>query len=121
MPVRVLFSCEVCGARPDVETQLWLERQLLDLRHGEYLDIEPQNWLVWHGRGLYGPIRYACGDHRRELKASIQASYGSLGSEPYAEGPHPWRFRKGTARARHILKGLPAPRGLPKGSADDAR
>ncbi len=38
MPVVVVFSCEICGARPDPETQGALERQLLDLRHGEYVD-----------------------------------------------------------------------------------
>lgn len=110
MPCRVVFRCEVCSVRPDAETQVWLEHQLLDLRHGEYLDIEPGHWLVWHGRGLYGGIRYACADHRRELKASIRAHYGRLGSGPWAEGPHPWRFRKGTDRARRILRGLPADR-----------
>ena len=34
-------------------------RQLLDLRHGEYVDAEPGRWLTWHGRGIYGPTRLA--------------------------------------------------------------
>ena len=64
MPVSVVFVCEICGVRPDPETQVALERQLLDLRHGEYVDAEPGRWLTWHGRGMYGPQRYACGAHR---------------------------------------------------------
>jgi hypothetical protein len=51
MPVSVLFECEICGVRPDGETQRALERQLLDLRHGEYVDADPGRWLTWHGRG----------------------------------------------------------------------
>ena len=42
MPVSVVFKCEICDARPDPETQLSLERQLLDLRHGEYVDAAPE-------------------------------------------------------------------------------
>ncbi len=53
MPVSVVFVCEICGARPDPGTQVALERQLLDLRHGEYVDAEPGRWLTWHGRGMF--------------------------------------------------------------------
>ena len=57
MPVVVVFECEICGGRPDPETQLSLERQLLDLRHGEnriavdhiFEDVE---MALRHGRGL---------------------------------------------------------------------
>ena len=52
MPVSVVFTCEVCGAQPDPETQKALERQMLDLRHGEYVDADPGRWLTWHGRGI---------------------------------------------------------------------
>ena len=55
MAVVVVFRCDICGARPDPETQFSLERQLLDLRHGEYVDADPGRWLTWHGRGIYGP------------------------------------------------------------------
>jgi len=41
MPVSVVFRCEICGTHPDPGTQLALERQLLDLRHGEYVDADP--------------------------------------------------------------------------------
>jgi hypothetical protein len=57
MPVAVVFRCEICGRRPGPETQAALEHQLLDLRHGEYVDAEPERWLSWHGRGIYGPTR----------------------------------------------------------------
>jgi hypothetical protein len=79
MPTSVVFRCEICGARPDPDTQVALEQQLLDLRHGEYVDADPGRWLTWHGRGIYGPHRYACGDHRGELKAVIREQYGTLG------------------------------------------
>ena len=46
VPVKVVFTCEVCGCPPGAETQRSLERQLLDLRHGEYVDAEPERWLV---------------------------------------------------------------------------
>lgn len=111
MPCVVVFRCEFCEARPDAATQASLEEQLLDIRCGEYLDMEPGRWLVWHGRGPYGPTRYACGGHRGELKASVREHYGNFGKGPWAMGPHPYRFRKGSERARRILRGLPADRG----------
>jgi hypothetical protein len=104
MPVLVVFRCEVCACRPGPETQASLERQLLDLRHGEYVDAEPERWLVWHGRGLYGRTMYACGEHRGELKALVRELYGTLGWHPWAMGPHPWRGRRGTDRARALQR-----------------
>jgi hypothetical protein len=109
MPVRVLFTCEICGAHPDPETQISLERQLLDLRHGEYVDAvgpDPLYWLTWHGRGIYGPQRYACGLHRGELKAILREQYGTLGWHPWAVGPHPWAGRRGTDKARRLARTL---------------
>jgi hypothetical protein len=104
MPVRVVFKCEFCGSSPADETRRALERQLLDLRHGEYVDAGPERWLVWHGRGIYGPARYACGAHRGELKASLREQYGTLGWHPWARGPHPWAGRRGTDRARLLRR-----------------
>ena len=113
MPVSVVFKCEVCGARPDPDTQVSLERQLLDLRHGEYVDAEPGRWLTWHGRGMYGPQRYACGEHRGELKAVVREHYGTLGWHPWAVGPHPWAGRRGTDRARRFARTLRSTLGAP--------
>ena len=48
----VVYRCDVCGCAPDPETYAQLVRQLLDLRHGEYVDVEPGRWLIWHGRGM---------------------------------------------------------------------
>ena len=79
MPASVAFRCDVCGRRPDPETQAALQRQLLDLRHGEYVDAEPGRWLTWHGRGVYGGTRYACG----ELKAALREEYGTVGPRPW--------------------------------------
>ena len=41
MPIRVLFKCEFCDARPDDETQRALEAQLQELLFGTYLDADP--------------------------------------------------------------------------------
>ena len=103
VPVSVVFRCEICGDRPDQETQAALERQLLDLRHGEYVDAEPGRWLTWHGRGIYGPHRYACGAHRGELKALVREHYGTLGWHPWAMGPHRVNYRRGRVTARQRL------------------
>ncbi|MFZ1995654.1 MAG: hypothetical protein WAU75_16205 [Solirubrobacteraceae bacterium] len=119
MPVVVVFRCEICGARPDAETQRALEHQLLDLRHGEYVDAgptalgPPAPWLTWHGRGMYGPVRYACGEHRGELKARVRRDYGTLGWHPWARGPHPWAGRRGTDRARALARRLRSSFGAP--------
>ena len=100
----VVYRCDVCGCAPDPETYAQLVRQLLDLRHGEYVDAEPGGWLTWHGRWIYGRHRYACGAHRGELKAQVRHDYGSLGWHPWARGPHPWAGRRGTDRARRIQR-----------------
>jgi hypothetical protein len=113
MPVTVVFRCEICGSRPHRETQLALEQQLLDLRHGEYVDAGPEHWLSWHGRGMYGPTRYACGEHRGELKAELREHYGMLGWHPWAMGPHPWARRRGTDRARRFSRLLRSTLGAP--------
>jgi hypothetical protein len=91
VPVAVVFRCEICSARPDPETQISLERQLLDLRHGEYVDADPGRWLTWHGRGIYGP----------------------LGWHPWASGPHPWAGRRGSDRARALARRLRSSFGAP--------
>jgi hypothetical protein len=108
MSVKVVFRCEICACAPGADTQRSLERQLLDLRHGEYVDAEPERWLSWHGRGIYGPNRYSCGNHRGELKALIREEYGMLGWHPWAKGPHPWAGRRGTDRARRLRRTLVA-------------
>jgi hypothetical protein len=113
MAVRVIFRCEICERLPDRETQVALEHQLLDLRHGEYVDADPGNWLTWHGRGIYGPARYACGAHRGELKAIIRGEYGTLGWHPWARGPHPWAGRRGTEEARRLIRRLNSTLGAP--------
>jgi hypothetical protein len=119
VPVVVVFSCEICGVRPDPPTQTALEQQLLDLRHGEYVDAGPTHpgapapWLTWHGRGMYGPVRYACGEHRGELKALVRAHYGTLGWHPWARGPHPWAGRRGSDRARALARRLRSSFGAP--------
>ena len=102
--MKVVFTCQFCGVRPDPETQKSLEHQLLDLRHGEYVDADPGNWLTWYGHGLYGSTRYACREHRGDLKAYLREHYGTVGWHPWAKGPHPWRGWRGTDRARRLAR-----------------
>jgi hypothetical protein len=104
VPVRVIFRCEFCDAVPDALTQKALEAQLQELLFGTYLDAQPGNWLVWTGNGLYGRARYACGEHRGELKADLREAYGTLGWHPWAMGPHPVaEYRRGRVQARRRL------------------
>jgi hypothetical protein len=58
VPVRLIFRCEICGRTPIEATRESLEHELLDPRFGEYVDAEPEHWLIWHGRGLYGIGRH---------------------------------------------------------------
>ena len=113
VPVKAVFMCEFCGARPDEETYASLQRQLLDLRFGEYVDAEPGRWLTWHGRGIYGRTRYACVYHRGDLKAMLREQYGTIGHHPWAMGPHPWAGRRGTDRARRLARSLGSTFGSP--------
>jgi hypothetical protein len=86
---------------------------MLDLRFGEYVDADPGNWLTWHGRGIYGRTRYACGEHRGDLKADLRETYGTVGRHPWAKGPHPWAGRRGTDRARRLARSLGSTFGSP--------
>ena len=113
MPVRPVFRCEFCGTRADHETHHALLRQMLDLRFGEYVDADPGNWLTWSGRGIYGSTRYACGEHRGDLKADLRETYGTVGRHPWAMGPHPWAGRRGTDRARRLARSLGSTFGAP--------
>ena len=70
MPTRLVFRCQMCDEEPDGATYGSLSAQLQELRFGEYVDAAPGGWLVWHGRGPYGPTRYACREHRVELRTS---------------------------------------------------
>lgn len=115
VPTRLIFRCEFCEAEPGDEAARSLTSQLQDLRFGEYSDAG--EWLVWHGRGIYGPTRYACGEHRIELRDYLRKHYGTLGWHPHARvlgdvppavreqmaGPQP-RGRRSTARQRRLLR-----------------
>jgi hypothetical protein len=109
MPVRLLFKCEICGRAPAPATQATLETQLQELLCGEYVDAEPERWLVWHGGGPYGPTVFACAEHRGELKAFLREHYGTLGHHPWAMGPHPiGPLRRGRAKLRERRGSAPA-------------
>ena len=103
MPCRVLYRCEFCNAQPDAATKKGLESQLQELLFGQYVDIAPGNWLIWSGQGIYGRARYACGEHRGELKADLREAYGTLGWHPWAMGPHPAHHHRQRSNARRRL------------------
>jgi hypothetical protein len=104
MPVRLVFRCELCGAVAGEETSRNLEHELLDPRYGEYVDAEPGHWLIWHGRGLYGSMRFSCGEHRGDLKAYLREHYGTLGQHPWEIGSRPGGREIDYARARRVAR-----------------
>lgn len=107
MPVRLVFRCEFCDAVPDPQTQLSLEAQVREMLFGEYLDMLPGRWLVWHGRGPLGPTRYACADHRGELTAYLREHYGSVAPNPWKRPPYRMTGRSaGTERAARAYERL---------------
>jgi len=89
MSVRLIFRCQFCNAQPDPLTQISLEGTIREIAWGQYLDAMPERWLVWHGRGLYGPPRYACPVHRGDLTAYLRAHYGTVGWHPWKRPPYP--------------------------------
>jgi hypothetical protein len=100
MPARMIFRCDVCGREADGDAYRSLMSQLQDLRFGEYSDAD--DWLVWHGRGIYGPARYACGEHRIALRDYLRKHYGTLGWHPHARvlGDVPREVREQMAEPR---------------------
>ena len=104
MPVRVVFRCQFCPAAPDAATQRGLEVGLRELVFGEYLDVPPGRWLVWHGRGPLGPTRYACGEHRGDLVAHVREHYGTIASHPWKMPPYA-TSRRSSDTERAIAKG----------------
>ena len=72
-------------ATPGPETQRRLERGLRELVFGEYLDVPPGRWLVWHGRGPLGPTRYACARAPRRPR-------GLRARALRHDRPHPWKM-----------------------------
>jgi hypothetical protein len=117
VPVRLVYRCQLCGEQPDEPTYRSLTAQLQELRFGEYVDAGPDGWLVWHGRGIYGPTRYACPEHRVALRSFVRKHYGTLGWHPHARvlgdlppqlreelaGPAP-RGRRASARQRRLSR-----------------
>lgn len=104
VPVRVRFRCQFCSAEPDPDTQRSLERGLRELVFGEYLDVPPGRWLVWHGRGPLGPTRYACERHRGDLVADVREHYGTIASHPWKMPPYATTARSSDTE-RAIAKG----------------
>ncbi|HEX8160190.1 MAG TPA: hypothetical protein VF526_22650 [Solirubrobacteraceae bacterium] len=107
MAVRLRFRCQFCDCRPDPLTQLSLEKTVAQIASGTYVDAMPEKWLVWHGRGPYGPMRYACPDHRGDLVAYLREHYGTLGPHPWKRPPYPTEIHS-TDRERDAAKNLPA-------------
>ena len=89
MPVRFIFRCQFCQAQPDPLTQLSLQEAMRQFVWGAYQNALPGRWLVWHGRGLYGPARYACPEHRADLVAYLREHYGTIGFHPWKRPPYP--------------------------------
>jgi hypothetical protein len=89
MPVRLIFRCQFCDAQPDPLTQLNLEKAMRENTWGAYQNALPENWLVFHGRGLYGSPRYACAEHRGDLVAHLREHFGTIGAHVWKRPPYP--------------------------------
>jgi len=87
--MRLIFRCQFCDAVPDPLTQLSLEKAMRENTWGAYQDALPGRWLVWHGRGFYGPPRHACQEHRPDLVAYLREHYGTIGFHPWKRPPYP--------------------------------
>jgi anti-sigma regulatory factor (Ser/Thr protein kinase) len=100
MPVRYIFRYQFCVAQPDPLTQLALQTTVREATFGAYQNALPGRWLVWHGKRLYGPTRYACEEHRGDLVAYLRTHYGSIGFHPWKRPPYPSSLASGdTERA----------------------
>jgi hypothetical protein len=84
-----IFRCQYCDAQPDPLTNLRLRGAMREFVWGAYQNAMPGRWLIWHGRGLYGPARYACPDHRGDLVAYLRQHYGTIGFHPWKRPPYP--------------------------------
>jgi hypothetical protein len=87
--MRFIFRCQFCADVPDPLTQMSLECAMREFVWGAYQDALPGKWLVWHGRGLYGPARYACKEHRADLVSYLRSHYGTIGFHPWKRPPYP--------------------------------
>ncbi|HEX4109568.1 MAG TPA: hypothetical protein VHX88_15635 [Solirubrobacteraceae bacterium] len=92
MAVQLRFQCEFCAARPDAPTQLALEGEVGERVFGEYVNVLPGRWLVWGGGGPLGPRRYACGEHRGDLTASLREHYGTVAWQVWKRPPYAERW-----------------------------
>ena len=111
MPVKLVFRCQFCDAVPDAETQRSLRGQVREMLFGEYLDMLPGRWLVWHGHGPLGPTRYACAEHRGELTAYLREHYGCVAPHPWKRPPYPTTLRtQNSDRAFRLYQQLQARR-----------
>jgi hypothetical protein len=89
VPVGFIFRCQFCSEQPDPLTQLRLQGAMREFVWGAYQNALPGRWLIWHGRGLYGPARYACPEHRGDLVAYLREHYGTIGFHPWKRPPYP--------------------------------
>jgi len=111
MPVKLIFRCQFCDAVPDRETQRSLEGQVREMLYGEYLDMLPGRWLIWHGHGPLGPNRYACSGHRGDLTAYLREHYGCVSQKPWKRPPYPSTLHsRGSDRAFRIYQQLQSTR-----------
>jgi hypothetical protein len=89
MPISLRFRCQYCDEQPDPLTQVNLVAAMRQTTFGEYQDALPGRWLIFHGRGLLGPPRYACAAHRGDLVAFLREHYGAVGNQVWRRPPYP--------------------------------
>ena len=89
MPIRLVFRCDYCDARPDPDTQRTLEGQLLDRQLRRVSGCAAGDWLIFNAGGPLGGRRYACIAHRTHLTADLDAHYGAMCPLVRDAGPYP--------------------------------
>ena len=100
MPVPPRLPLSVLRSPARSADPVSLEQTVAEVVWGAYLDAMPEHWLVWHGKGLYGPTRYACPDHRGDLVAFLREHYGTIGWHPWKRPPYPTTCATPTPSAR---------------------
>ncbi|HEV2776410.1 MAG TPA: hypothetical protein VGV90_12520 [Solirubrobacteraceae bacterium] len=100
-----IFRCQFCDAQPDPLTQVSLEKTVVEVTFGAYVEAMPEKWLVWHGHGPYGPPRYACAEHRGDLVAYLRDHYGAIGPHPWKKPPYPTKLGRSDRADRKVSLG----------------
>ncbi len=89
MPASLRFRCQFCDEPPDPLTHISLMTAMRETTFGEYQDALPGRCLVFRGRGLLGPPRYARAAPRGDLVAFLRERYDAAGGQVWRRPRYP--------------------------------